>query len=130
VHAKIDIAKLPVDSRSTYPEPFRPVVVAVRASGSATRPLSTSSASTHDVKPAPARVAALARKGRQLVYVLEGEIVLIEDDGETVLRQAMRPASKPASATASPGQQSGATRSIWRSARARNMNGATIRMST
>jgi uncharacterized cupin superfamily protein len=85
---KIDIAKLPVDSRSTYPEPFNHVV-----SGRSRKRLGNAAGldqfgvNLTTLKPGTA--SALRHwheKEDELIYILEGEVVLIEDDGETVLK--------------------------------------------
>ena len=56
----------------------------------------------------------------EFVYVLEGELVLIEDDGETVLGPGDARASRPASPTATSSSTGrNATRAISKSARAR-----------
>ena len=87
---KIDIAKMPVDSGSFYPTPsFRhDASRAAAASGSATPSASRSSASTSArIKPGAASSQRhWHEKEDEFVYVLEGELVLIEDDGETVLK--------------------------------------------
>jgi uncharacterized cupin superfamily protein len=85
---KIDIAKLPVDSRSTYPEPFRRVVEgrSRKRLGNAAG-LDQFGVNLTTLKPGSA--SALRHwheKEDELVYVLEGEVVLIEDDGETLLK--------------------------------------------
>jgi uncharacterized cupin superfamily protein len=61
---KIDIANLPIDTRTGYPPPLNRVV-----EGRSRKRLGNA--------------VGLDQFG---VYVLEGEVVLIEDDGETVLK--------------------------------------------
>jgi uncharacterized cupin superfamily protein len=85
---KIDIAKLPVESRSTYPEPFNQVV-----SGRSRKRLGNAAGldqfgvNLTTLKPgAASALRHWHEKEDELVYVLEGEVVLIEDDGETVLK--------------------------------------------
>jgi uncharacterized cupin superfamily protein len=85
---KIDIAKLPVDSRSTYPEPLNQVV-----SGRSRKRLGNAAGldqfgvNLTTLKPgAASALRHWHEKEDELVYILEGEVVLIEDDGETVLK--------------------------------------------
>src|SRR5271156_2331961 len=85
---RIDIAKLPVDSRSTYPEPYNQVV-----SGRSRKRLGNAAGldqfgvNLTTLKPgAASALRHWHEKEDELVYVLEGEVVLIEDDGETVLK--------------------------------------------
>ena len=85
---KIDIDKLPVDTSSTYPEEFRHDVIGRerkrlgRAAG-----LDQFGVNLCRLKPG---AASSQRHWHQtedeLVYVLEGEVVLAEDGGETMLR--------------------------------------------
>ncbi len=85
---KIDIAKLPVDSRSTYPEPFNRVVAGRERKrlGNAVG-LDQFGVNLTTLKPgATSALRHWHEKEDELVYILEGEVVLIEDDGETVLR--------------------------------------------
>ncbi|HKM87484.1 MAG TPA: cupin domain-containing protein [Xanthobacteraceae bacterium] len=84
---KIDIAKLPVDSRSNYPEPLNRVV-----SGRSRKRLGNAAGldqfgvNLTTLKPgAASSLRHWHKKEDELVYILEGEVVLIEDDGETVL---------------------------------------------
>ena len=130
---KIDIAKLPVDSRSTYPEPFKRVVEgrSRKRLGNAAG-LDQFGVNLTTLKPgAASALRHWHEKEDELVYVLEGKVVLIEDDGETYSRRAMLPASRPASATAITWSTNrDGTRSIWKSARARNTNAPIIPMST
>ncbi len=85
---KIDIAKLPVDSRSTYPQPLNRAV-----SGRSRKRLGNAAGldqfgvNLTTLKPgAASALRHWHRNEDELVYILEGEVVLIEDDGETVLR--------------------------------------------
>jgi uncharacterized cupin superfamily protein len=85
---KIDIAKLPVDARSNYPAPFDRVVVGRERKrlGNAAG-LDQFGVNLTTLKPGAA--SALRHWHAQedeLVYILEGEVVLIEDGGETTLR--------------------------------------------
>lgn len=85
---KIDIAKLPVDSRSTYPAPLNQVV-----SGRSRKRLANAAGLSQfgvnltTLKPgAASSLRHWHEKEDELVYVLEGEVVLIEDEGETILK--------------------------------------------
>jgi uncharacterized cupin superfamily protein len=85
---KIDIAKLPVDTRTGYPPPFDRVVVGRERKrlGNAAG-LDQFGVNLTTLKPGAA--SALRHWHEQedeLIFVLEGEVVLIEDDGEIVLR--------------------------------------------
>jgi uncharacterized cupin superfamily protein len=85
---KIDIAKLPVESRSTYPEPFKHVVEgrSRKRLGNAAG-LDQFGVNLTTLKPgAASALRHWHEKEDELVYVLEGEVVLIEDDGETLLK--------------------------------------------
>jgi uncharacterized cupin superfamily protein len=84
---KIDIDKLPVDTRTGYPPPFDRVVIgrARKRLGNAVG-LEQFGVNLTTLKPGAA--SALRHWHEQedeLIFVLEGEIVLIEDEGETVL---------------------------------------------
>ncbi len=86
---KIDIAKLPVDTRTGYPPPFDRVVLGRERKrlGNAVG-LDQFGVNLTTLKPGAA--SALRHWHEQedeLIFVLEGEVVLIEDDGETVLRR-------------------------------------------
>jgi uncharacterized cupin superfamily protein len=85
---KIDIAKLPIDARTGYPPPFDRVVVGRERKrlGNAAG-LDQFGVNLTTLKPGAA--SALRHWHEQedeLVFVLEGEIVLIEDEGEIVLK--------------------------------------------
>src|SRR5277367_4272065 len=85
---KIDIANLPVDSRSNYPEPFNRVVMgrSRRRLGIAAG-LDQFGVNLTTLKPgAASALRHWHEKEDELVYIIEGEVVLIEDDGETVLK--------------------------------------------
>ncbi len=86
---KIYIDKLPVDSRSTYPEPFNQVVV-----GRSRRRLGNAAGldqfGVNLTTLQPGAASALRHwheKEDELVYILDGELVLVEDSGETVLKR-------------------------------------------
>jgi len=85
---KIDIDKIPLDTRTGYPPPFDRVVVGRERKrlGNAVG-LDQFGVNLTTLKPGAA--SALRHWHEQedeLVFVLEGEVVLIEDDGETVLK--------------------------------------------
>jgi uncharacterized cupin superfamily protein len=85
---KIDIAKLPVDTRTGYPPPFDRVVVGRERKrlGNAAG-LDQFGVNLTTLKPGAA--SALRHWHEQedeLVFILEGEVVLIEDGGEIVLK--------------------------------------------
>jgi uncharacterized cupin superfamily protein len=85
---KIDIAKIPNDSSTNYPDPFHRVVIGRERKrlGNAVG-LDQFGVNLTTLKPGAA--SALRHWHEQedeLVYILEGEVVLIEDDGETVLK--------------------------------------------
>jgi uncharacterized cupin superfamily protein len=85
---KIDVAKLPTDSRTNYPAPFDRVVTGRQRKrlGNAAG-LEQFGVNLTTLKPGAA--SALRHWHEQedeFVYLLEGEVVLIEDEGETVLK--------------------------------------------
>ena len=85
---KIDIAKLPIDNRSIYPEPHNRVVAgrSRKRLGNAAG-LNQFGVNLTTLKPgAASSLRHWHEKEDELVYILEGELVLIEDDGETVLK--------------------------------------------
>jgi uncharacterized cupin superfamily protein len=85
---KIDIATLPVDSRTSYPEPLNQVVF-----GRSRKRLGTAAGidqfgvNLTTLKPgAASSLRHWHEQEDELIYILEGEVALIEDQGETVLR--------------------------------------------
>jgi uncharacterized cupin superfamily protein len=85
---KIDIAKLPIDTVSLYPESFRKVTVGRerRRLGNAAG-LDQFGVNLTTLKPgAWSSQRHWHQHEDELVFVLEGELVLCEDGGETVLR--------------------------------------------
>jgi uncharacterized cupin superfamily protein len=85
---KIDIDKLPLDQSTNYPPPFHRAV-----QGRARKRLGRAAGLTQfgvnicTLKPGAASSQRhWHEKEDELVYVLEGEVVLCEDGGETVLR--------------------------------------------
>src|SRR5215469_1573574 len=85
---KIDIASLPVDSRTNYPEPFNRVVIGrTRRRLGVAAGLDQFGVNLTTLKPgAASALRHWHEKEDELVYVLQGEVVLIEDGGETVLK--------------------------------------------
>jgi uncharacterized cupin superfamily protein len=85
---KIDMAKLPVESRSTYPEPFTRVVAGrERKRLGVAAGLDQFGVNLTTLKPGTASsLRHWHEKEDEFVYMLEGEVVLIENEGETVLR--------------------------------------------
>jgi uncharacterized cupin superfamily protein len=85
---KIDIAKLQVYDGTDYPAPFRKVVAgrARRRLGLAAG-LDQFGVNLTTLKPgAASALRHWHEKEDEFVYILEGEVVLIEDGGETVLK--------------------------------------------
>src|SRR6516164_2895846 len=85
---KIDIAKVPVDSRTNYPEPFnRAVEGRLRRRLGNAAGLDQFGVNLTTLKPGSATALRhWHEKEDELVYVLEGEVLLIEDAGETLLK--------------------------------------------
>jgi uncharacterized cupin superfamily protein len=85
---KIDIAKLPADSRTAYPEPFRQIVAGrVRKRLGDAVGLSQFGVNLTTLKPGSASAQRHWHASEdEFVYVLAGEVVLCEDTGESVLR--------------------------------------------
>jgi uncharacterized cupin superfamily protein len=85
---KIDIAKLPVDTRTGYPPPLDRVVIGreQKRLGNAVG-LDQFGVNLTTLKPgASSALRHWHEKEDELVYMIEGEVVLIEDDGEIVLK--------------------------------------------
>src|SRR6185437_5963499 len=85
---KIDIDKIPVDTSTGYPAPFNKVV-----EGRSRKRLGRAAGLTHfgvnvcTLKPGAASSQRHWHESEdELVYVLEGEVVLCEDGGELVLK--------------------------------------------
>jgi uncharacterized cupin superfamily protein len=85
---KIDIPKIPIDTATGYPPPHNKVV-----EGRSRRRLARAAGLTQfgvnvcTLKPGAASSQRHWHENEdELVYVLTGEVVLREDDGETVLR--------------------------------------------
>jgi uncharacterized cupin superfamily protein len=85
---KIDIAKVPADTRTGYPVPFDRVVVGRERKrlGNAVG-LDQFGINLTTLKPgATSALRHWHEQEDELVFILKGEVVLIEDDGETVLK--------------------------------------------
>jgi uncharacterized cupin superfamily protein len=85
---KIDIAKIPVDAGSNYPQPFRRIVTGRERKrlGNAAG-LDQFGVNLTTLKPgAASSMRHWHQKEDELVFILEGEVVLIDDSGETVLK--------------------------------------------
>jgi uncharacterized cupin superfamily protein len=85
---KIDITKLPTDSRTNYPPPFDRVVHGRERKrlGNAAG-LDQFGVNLTTLKPgAASALRHWHEKEDELIYVLEGEVALVEDGGEIVLK--------------------------------------------
>ena len=85
---KIDIANLPVDSRTGYPAPFDRVVQG-RERKRLGKAVGLDQFGVNLTTLKPGAASALRHwheREDELVYVLQGEVVLIEDGGEQLLR--------------------------------------------
>jgi uncharacterized cupin superfamily protein len=85
---KIDIDKIAIDTRTGYPEPFRQAVVGRERKrlGNAVG-LDQFGVNLSRLKPGAASSQRHWHAHEdEFVYVLEGELTLVEDDGETVLK--------------------------------------------
>ncbi len=85
---KIEIAKLPPENRTNYPEPFRQAVEGRwrRRLGDAVG-LTQFGVNLTTLKPGAWSSQRHWHEAEdELVYVLEGELVLCENDGQTVLK--------------------------------------------
>jgi uncharacterized cupin superfamily protein len=85
---KIEIDKLPVDTRTGYPPPYDRVVVGRERKrlGNAAG-LDQFGVNLTTLKPGAASALRHWHEMEdEFVYVVEGEIVLVENDGETVLK--------------------------------------------
>lgn len=85
---KIDIAKVPVDTATRYPKPFDEAVVGrVRQRLGNAAGLDQFGVNLCRLKPGAASSQRhWHTKEDEFVYVLEGEVVLVEDSGETILK--------------------------------------------
>jgi uncharacterized cupin superfamily protein len=85
---KIDIANVPVDTRTGYPPPFDRVTIGRERKrlGNAVG-LDQFGVNLTTLKPGAASALRHWHECEdELIYVLEGEVVLIEDNGEVVLK--------------------------------------------
>src|SRR6204780_3661294 len=85
---KIDIAKVPTETRIGYPPPYDRVTIGRERKrlGNAVG-LNQFGVNLTTLKPgAASALRHWHEKEDELVYMLEGEVVLIEDGGETVLK--------------------------------------------
>ena len=85
---KIDIAKLRVYDGTDYPEPFRKVVAGrARKRLGLAAGLDQFGVNLTTLKPgAASALRHWHEKEDEFVYILQGEVVLIEDGGETALK--------------------------------------------
>jgi uncharacterized cupin superfamily protein len=85
---KIDISKLPTDTRTGYPPPYdRAVVGRERKRVGNAADLDQFGVNLTTLKPgASSALRHWHEREDEFVYVLEGELVLIEDGGETLLK--------------------------------------------
>jgi len=85
---KIDIARLRVYDGTDYPEPFRKVVAGrARKRLGLAAGLDQFGVNLTTLKPgAASALRHWHEKEDEFVYILQGEVVLIEDGGETVLK--------------------------------------------
>jgi uncharacterized cupin superfamily protein len=85
---KIDIDKVPIDASTNYPKPFDEVVKGrSRKRLARTAGLTQFGVNVCTLKPGAASSQRHWHENEdEFVYVLEGEIVLCEDGGETVLK--------------------------------------------
>jgi uncharacterized cupin superfamily protein len=85
---KIDIANLPTDTRTGYPPPYDRVVVGrIRKRLGNAVGLDQFGVNLTTLKPGAASALRHWHHSEdELVYMLQGEVVLTEDGGETVLR--------------------------------------------
>ena len=85
---KIDIDKVKIDTYTGYPEPFRQAVAGrERKRLGNTVGLDQFGVNLSRLKPGAASSQRHWHQNEdELVYMLEGELVLVEDNGETVLR--------------------------------------------
>ena len=85
---KIDIAKVPLDTATRYPKPHDRAV-AGRARQRLGNAAGLDQFGVNLCRLAPGAASSLRHwhmNEDEFVYVLEGEVVLIEDDGETILK--------------------------------------------
>src|ERR1700727_1245720 len=85
---KIDIASLPIDGRTYYPQPFDRVVTGrLRRRLGVAAGLDQFGVNLTTLKPGAASSLRHCHEMEdEFVYILDGEVVLIEDDGDIVLK--------------------------------------------
>ena len=85
---RIDIAKVPIDTVNNYPDPFwKPIVGRERKRLGNAVGLTQFGVNICTLKPGAASSQRHWHENEdELVYVLAGEVVLVEDGGETVLK--------------------------------------------
>ena len=85
---KIDIAGLPTDSITNYPEPFRQAVLGrLRKRLGNAAGLTQFGVNLTTLKPGAWSSQRHWHEAEdELIYLIEGELVLVEDDGETLLQ--------------------------------------------
>ena len=85
---KIDIDKIPLDTRTGYPPPLNRIVEGrIRKRLGNAVGLDQFGVNLTTLKPgAASALRHWHEKEDELVYILEGEVVLIEDESETVLK--------------------------------------------
>jgi uncharacterized cupin superfamily protein len=85
---KIDIASVPVDDRTYYPQPFDRVVMGrLRRRLGLAAGLDQFGVNLTTLKPgAASALRHWHEKEDEFVFLLEGEVVLIDDGGETLLK--------------------------------------------
>jgi uncharacterized cupin superfamily protein len=85
---KIDIAALPIDARTGYPPPHDKAVVGrSRKRLGAAAGLDQFGVNLTTLKPGAASTLRHWHENEdEFVYVLEGELALVEDEGETIMR--------------------------------------------
>ena len=120
---------MPTDTRTGYPPPYDRVVVGRERKrlGNAAG-LDQFGVNLTTLKPGAASALRHWHEHEdEFVYVLEGELVLIEDEGETCLSPATPRASRPIAATVIISSTNRiATRSIWKSAPAPKSSASNI----
>jgi uncharacterized cupin superfamily protein len=85
---KIDIAKVPVRNNTIYPAQFRHVV-AEREKQALGNAIGLTQFGVNITRLKPGAASALRHwhaAEDELIYMLEGEVVLVENEGETILR--------------------------------------------
>ena len=129
---KIDLAKVPAHKLAAYPQKFA-AVIAGREKQRLGDVVGLTQFGVNITRIKPGSASALRHWHEQedeLIYMLEGELVLCEDGGETVLRAGDAAGSRPAAATATASSTAAAAmRSISKWARARQASACTIPMS-